>query len=536
MQNLAYTNLEETKQARSQVYKLLLSAPTLQSERLRRECGTDCHFNSDQHFTLDEEAEPGYELDVVETTEKPDYKTASTHAIIYACWLGDTEMVRWIVEDLPETIDVSMLVGEQNAIEWAVDHKLYKRHRNDETIKAHNLSMDKAMDTCRFLISHFGSKIDANRPKSKVLKRCTDHGCVDVVVSLIKMYGPELVRTHGTYCDFILLVKNGYDTEAELYLGLHKDSHQHLLDDVLEPVARYGSVSMFKTVIDTFRPQVAYSRASSMWRVMCEDTPTEDGETMYAKAAMILDIWKDQLTASTVHSYLYEQKVRSSRSSKKNSIGLWHARIGQLIVRTYMDLIQDGGIERALALCLFPLDLELFDTVLRSKQKQTKPPNLLYFIHLECAKHGDTGTLAHILANHRDLVNSFAIDIWCQAGNIQALTMLFDAGVHTSHPVSQPISSEVLVGPCRSGNEELVEFLIKSIGPSLKDSYYCEALEDACLEQHEGVVRILSACRDRVDFKPEKAFGLDLRYVEPSIIRLLNSLFGTTLEPPKGRR
>lgn len=340
------------------------------------------------------------------------------------------------------------------------------------------------------------------------------------------------VQSTETDEDFILLVKNGRD--AELCLNSYKDCHLNLLDDVLEPVARHGTLNMLKTVMNTFKHQVVYTRASSMWRVMCEDTRTTDGETMYAKAALVLDMWKGQLTAEVITDYLRTQLGHSGWSGNRDGRGVWHGQIGQLIVKTYMDLVQDEGIEFALTLCLFPLNLELFDAVLSAKLEQgSKNSRLLHWVHTKCAELGDTDTLAHILAKYKALVGSAAINVWCKAGNIKGLTMLFESGIHTSQLIEH---SEILVGPCRNGNEELTEFLIRSIGSSLEDSYYCEALESACFYEHEGVIRILAACRDRVNFKPEAAFDLDLRCIKPSIIRLLNSIFGTTIDPSKGRR
>ena len=535
MQNPAYTAPKEISQARSQVYKLLLPAPPQQSERLWYECKSN-DYNSDQYFTLRAGINQYAELCVVKTMIKPDYKTASSYALTYACWLGDLELVKWIVEDLQETIDVSMLVDDQNAIEWAVSHRLHICDMTEGGTKAHKVRMVRAMDVCRFLIGHFGPKIDGNRPGGMVLRECTNCSCADVVVYLVRTYGYELVHTVGTSSDFILLIKHGYDTEAELYLDSYRNRMaRYLLTDVLIPVTRYGSVSMFKTVIDMFRPLTTYDRASCIFGALCDGPVFTDMESLFTKVAMLLNLWKEQLIAPFIKAHLEEQLELSNKMRKEKSrMDERHGLTGQLIVRMCMDLVQGGeGIRTALALCCLPLNIELFDTVFSSKLDQIMSPAVLQQSLTVCAELGDMDMLAHILNRYKAFVDETAIDIWCHVGDIEALTMLFESGVYTGQPIQ---SSEVLVRPCRCGDEELVELLIRFIGPSMKEWYYCEAFKGACYNGHEGIIRILSACCDHIDFQPDAVFGLTLIYVRADIISLLNSIFGTTLDPSKGKR
>lgn len=531
-----YTDPKEIRLARSQVYKLLLSVTHTQAARLKDVCGLNYYFDSNQPFTLEGKMGSDQyvempELHVVKTIDRSNYMTATTHALIYACWLGDTEIVRWIVEDLYEFIDVGVLVLGRNALEWAVEHQLDMRKLTDESIAAHKAHMNRAMDVCQLLITKYGSKIDANRPRGTVLTACTNSSCVDLVAYLVKTYGIKLVYSNGTANDFALLVKHKYDTEAELYLYQHRARMtKRLQNDVLLPVTHYGSAHMFKTVLDMFEFEINLRQIQAVLKTLFEGSVLTDTETMYAKVELALDRWASQLTVPMITNYLVDlwNLKHVSMKRKKEGMGERHGRIIQMITHVCLDKIEGNGVWIALAACCFTRNTELFDSVFSSKLDQVKEnPQFMHHVLTECSNLGGTVMLKHILNKYKVFVSQTAVSIWSHSGNAQGLRMLLDSGVCEGKILE---SSGALVYPCWGGDEEVVKVLVKSAGLSFKGSHYREAFNAACYSGHEGIVSTLIACRDRIDFRPTKGFGLELNHVKSSIISLLNSTFGTTLD------
>lgn len=382
------------------------SAPHPSMARLLDECESKFPINYGQRFTLVTEinTDQSMELYLVGTTGI-DCQTAATHALIYAFWQGDDELVKLIIQDLQELIDVDII-----------------------------------------LMDNWGARV-------------------------------------------------------------------------------------YKAAIDMFGSQVDSGWANHIFSMLCQeysygkDRPDNDE---YIRIA--LDAWADQLDPYTVKECLINQ-WENSLQKQRVGIGESHGLIAQLIVERCLKKIEGEGIRIALAVCCFPANTNLFDTVFDLNQEQINDsPSLLRHTLLELCSLDDTDTFGHILSKCGGLIYLTALLLWCEAGNLEAVRMILGSITYNNWPVRYV--RRTIVSASKQGDAELVEILVNFFGNSVDEKTCREAWRRACYFGHEDVVRSLSVlCPHHLDFRYNTDLDTELDYCSPDIISLLNTIYGTTLDP-----
>lgn len=530
------------------VHALLQSAPHASMDRLLSE---SMHYpiNCGYQSTLRFDTHRGLHLAIA--SDKIDSRTAASHALIYACWRGDLEMVIWLVQDLREIIDISMTVNGRSILEWTVDFFLGTCFISYHSPEIRRDCMDTAINICRYLIICYGSKIDANRLEGTVLKACKRGYYADVVAYLVTAYGAELVHKirindmrhqvvfYGDCNDSVLsiLIANGYDAEAVLYLQLfHDQLIPGLLDVVLLPVAYYGSTYMFQTVVDMFGSHLAPSQINIIFSDLYKCLGYYHAESVNEKVRAVLDVWFDQLEATTIENCLIKQWENGYQAREGKMKGLAHicGQTAQLIVKRYVKQLQGEYVQIALAVCCLPSNPELFDTVLDYHLDQISREPQVYLQHalLECCDLRDIDMFGHILGRYGSLIYPLVLEYWVIAGDLKAVSMLFISNTHSDWLVNSAQRSLIIAS--MQGDAEMTELIIKHVGRSIDESFYRRAFRVACNNDHKSVTRVLSSHRDRIDFRPDMGFDLALSRVRPNMTRLLNSIFGTSYGPSRG--
>ena len=526
-------------------------------------------------------------LCLIETSLEIDPKTAATSALIYACWLSNYELVRLIVQDLYELIDVSMTVGGMNALEWAIEPVKLVWYYASTVLKAR---LADALDICRYLIIQYGkevlSRIDA------LLNVCLNNECTDIVAYIVVKHGLEqsCQRTSNV---FEFLVRAKQDIEAEFYLrlrllkderclkhlhqGYHRCLVSNIFEDVLYPTARHGSVYMFKLVLGMFESSLGSDRVRGLMLDLCESHMYSRVEYVHDKVELVLDRWAKVLTTETIMACLADQWDLSyrARRDKLADMGEDHGRTAQLIVdrrrdpvecvttlsvssaldpiecvttlsvssalRSQSSLISSDrldGVSLALAVCCWPSNLELFDAIFDSNLELIDKDPLLFLQHalLECCSLGDIDMFVHILGRcntqTRSIVVALALEFWCCAGDLEAVEMLL---VSESDCVQlSPYVEKALVQAGIRGDAELVDLIMRTYRHPINESRYQRAFRGACYNGHEDTIRVLADHSSCIDLRSDSDYDLTLKNVRVSIIDLLNSLFGTDIDPSRG--
>ena len=412
MQNIEH--ITQTQKGREQVYNLLQSAVHPCISHMLGVCSLDL-IPSNHKFTLGFKIGKyqQHKLCVVPGQAEIDYRTAASHALIYASWWGDLELVKKIVQDLDEIIDVNTVIGDKNVLEWVMGHvRGGKKPFTFPSSGAYEIRKKNAISICRFLVNHYGPKIDANRPRGLVLKACAWRDSVDIVAKIIREYGENLINSCGTVWIFRLLIQEGYDDEAELFLRLNQTelssgSHRN----ALLPATYHGSTRIFKTTLDMFGSYASTPDANEIFRVLCEGDEYEGTSIsdIYPKVRAALDLWAKHLTPGTVRFCLvnlwgvgqYRRQDRNPDSRSKalaTDKGEDHGLASQLIVERCMNKIREDGIQIALAVCCWPQNIKLINTVFDSNLVPiTLNPQFMRHALLECASLDSSSMLEHIL-------------------------------------------------------------------------------------------------------------------------------------------
>lgn len=352
---------------------------------------------------------PFQRLRVTETTVKPDCKTAATQALFYACSKGDLKLVKDLIQDLRELIDINALIDGKSIAEWTIGDVKASEYPS-KAYQAYLDHMKNAMNICRYLIICYGSKINLNPPSGLILRAslCFDNVCEDIVYHLARTYGADLVHVIGTHHTFRTLIKNDHDDEAVAYLHQHRNRLAiDLFGGVFMAAIGHASTHIFKVVLELFGSQAESRSIDYMFSSLCgpypdSRTPSEADE----KITLALDLWADKLKAKTVEKCLVNQWIRAKdgRSS---------GRIAQELVSRCLGLIQDQSIQIALAVCGLPQNLELFDAVFDSNIDEIRAnPQLLFHVLVECCNLGDTSTFRHIAKKCGSLIYPTALELW----------------------------------------------------------------------------------------------------------------------------
>lgn len=528
--------LTPTQEGRIQVSQLLHSAQDPSIQQMLCEHNLPVPINPEQRFTIASTSPGSYDLCLLETEDKIETKTAVTNAFIFACWLCDTELVQWIVQDLQELIDTDALIDGLNALEWAIGEV----KRIDFKQEAYAARLNRALNICRFLLGIFGSRINANNPSGCILAACTYdkfgtyghyNGHADIVAQLVRTYGAGLIHAPGTYGIFELLVEN-YEKEALMYLEQHRDrvasDPQSAFGDVLMPLAMKGSANMFKSMLDMFGSQISVSSINYLFNELCcyycstkESLQDEDRAKVEAVLGApsvdqdgLQGTWAIKLTDNTIQKCLIECRKVAVRP----------------IIQSCMSQIKDQDISLALAACC-PQDLDLFDAVFDYNQDQIQSdPQLLRHAVIECAHSEDVGALERILNKCGSLIYGTALEFWAAIGDLDAVTMILEAVPDIS--VIIEILPMVLLRACYEGDTELIELVINFAGDSIDEVAYKQAFSYACYGYCSETIKTLASDhRNYFDYRSDNEYDLELKYVPHTIVHLLNSIYGTTLEP-----
>ena len=532
-------------EGRRRIGILLLSAPHPSMDRLLSVCGAGSRDLRGKRYILrtwsgyaDRPFNQNTELRRVETNIS-DPRIAATHALIHACWWTDLELAALIIQDLRGFIDINALIDNRNILEWALNPT---RWNIDKT------QQEDTYNICRYLIIAYGSKLNANRLDGYVLRTCIEKDYADVVAHIVTTYDPILADDASTV--FKCLIKGGQDAAAQSYMGSHRYQLMQILTNILRHAAYYASTQMFVSILNAFRSVVMTDTANSVFSLLCETKVLDRDERIMA----VLDVWAEQLDANTIETGLvncWRRRIQDRTDSL----------IAQAIIERCIDRLRNRGIEIALALS----NLELFDAILgRNLDQVNANPSLLRHALLECCCLDDVDTLAHILnmsnswlAPLRSYVYSNALAFWCDRGDLEAITLLFDMDREcetlrdpfecvTTLSVSSALRSpsslissdripDVFVCACQRGDVELVELLIKVSGDSMTESTYRSGLAFACFAEHIDIIVSLGTHqRCHLDIRCNDDYKFDLRYVSPDIINLLNSIYDTTIDPNKG--
>ena len=196
-------------------------------------------------------------LRVSKTVSKVDVTTAVTHALIYACWVSDLELVKWILDDLQELIDINMQLGGHSIIDWTSDvmHWMDRQYLKD------------AADICRLLIRCYGPKLDINN--SNLLRNCWINSYADIIAHLVMTYTSNLVIEWGADDVFGCLVRGREWEAAMIYLTHHNNRISDHIIHTFTPAARFLNAEQFISVLDVFESDVIATSADRIIHVLC---------------------------------------------------------------------------------------------------------------------------------------------------------------------------------------------------------------------------------------------------------------------------
>lgn len=532
MQDSVFTPAPED---RCQVSQLLHSTQDPSIQQLLCEHGLPTPINPEQRFTIASTSPGSYDLCLIETEDEISAKTAASHALLYACWLCDLELVQWLVQDLKALIDTDTLIDERNALEWAIGE--VKDMDFDQEAYADRLN--SALDVCRFLIGCFGSEINANSPSGCILAACTydiicDHA--DIVAHLVRTYAAELIHAAGIYGIFELLLDNNYEEEALAYFEQHRvrvaGDLGRAFKNILMPSASKGSANMFKLMLDRLGSQVPVLSINYLFMNLCcyycstkESHQNEDrAKVEAALGAPCVDqdgvqgTWATKLTEDTISKCLVGCQKVAVRS----------------IVQSCVDQIKGQNISLALAACC-PQDLDLFDTVFDLNQNQIQSdPQLLRHAAFECVYFRDIEALEHTLSKCGSLIYSMVLELWAMIGDIGAVKMIIET--ITDINTVAAVLPTVLQRACYEGDTEMAELIINFAGISIGEEGYKQAFRYACYGARSETIQTLATeHRSYFDYRSNDEYGFALARIPQTIINLLNSIYDTTLEYIPGR-
>lgn len=453
------------------------------------------------------------------------YRTAASHALIYACWALDLELAICLVQDLHTIIDINTRINDKGILELIIRSGWtnYKAKR-----------MDTAINICRLLIIYFGSKLDAGKPGSALLGVCSQFRHTDVVVYLSALYNTEI--DHESMADSIFgcLVTRDTDEAALTYLKLHQDQIQSKVGKAIESTALWGSASMFRHMLTVFQEAITIRDVNEVFGALLRTPAARDWDT---KIEIAHGLWSHHLTSTAIEQDLIGIWRWTMLENEEPSVIESLKHMAQVVIDMFMDLIAGRGIQIAMALCCSSQNLELLGRIIdRNLEQIRSKPKLTRHAVIECVASRDIDTFEYMLMKLGSSINPL-LGFWCSAGDLEAVTMILEAGL-----------SEAIVGrlpkdlrfACQRGDAELVEIIVKYAGDSIKESDYRSAFRGACYHGHEDVIRVLAAnCRDHLNFRTDADILTDMDILAdrgriclgPEIIQLVNNLFGTSIDP-----
>lgn len=511
------------------------------------------------------------EIHILRTNDNVDAETAATHALFYACWASDIELVRWILDDLRELININTQLDDKGILErtlpaaasgkTSASHRMFREEYNPHleaflvsltrtfrdglslirqghlVYKEHSIGvctvsvrsfekhcLDEAINICRLLIIYYGSKLSANYPS--VLQQCVHGNCADVVAYLVVTYGSGLDLEFVADEIFECLVKGREDEAAELYLRLHMNRIASPFSNIITHAAHDASFQLFMVALDLYSTQITPGNMNRIFCMLCDPCSVLD---RYAKVEAALRLWSSQLLPETIDMCLINCWWETMNELSENSGG----SIGQMIVMKYIDRPHDSWTEGAMVVCCCsPQNLELLEDLIdRNLAKICLNPKLMGLALVQTSK-GDIEALNLILTKCGSCLYPDALLQWSEVGDLEGVTLILELGKGCCELTD--CIPQILFSTCRMGDTELAELLIRYAGDSILGSDYHRAFQLACCYAHTDIVEMLANYRNHSDFRPETNYDLNLTNIEPDIIVLLNSIFGTRLDPKMG--
>lgn len=513
MQDTSYSSMDQRHRIR--VSMLLQSAPHLCMTRF---IDTSTNYEGIKYRLEQIPWSGGHKvIDIKPYEGVIDARLAATYALIYACGVGDLELAMDIIQDLHDLIDINTLIEGDGIIDLTIR---VARH-------GYKARADRAIDICRLLIVCYGSKLKAYHQGGYFMDFCLRYNYVDVVLYLLALYDAEIDHTAFASYIFMCLVICNSDEEAKQYLSHYKN---HIGSNcVIAYVISYGSASMFEHVLAVFGTEIETDDIETMFMILCTTIDTHDGDN---KIRVMHKASAHRLTAETITEGLIDNWVCQMQTTDQPERDMLGQTAG-IVISTFLDLIQDQGIEIALALCCSLQDLKLMDAVLAHNLDQIRSNSgLARHAIIECASHRDIDTFEHILATLGSSICVYALEFWTRAGDLEAVQMVLDTSI-TDALVLESLPMVLRIA-CQEGDTELVELLVRSIGDLISESDYRLAFRTACMFGHEDIIRVLARdCSYYLNFRCDADIitCIDMACFNSDIATLINSLFETSIDP-----
>ena len=341
------------------------------------------------------------------------------------------------------------------------------------------------------------------------------------------VYGSDLKGINDDV--FRFLASKGEDVAAELFLRQRINSIGYHHRRILMETAINASAQLFTSTLDLLRSDKKVDN-DLILTTLCKEVKLIQDRGL--KVAVVLDAVIDP---NAVKEHLVSCWVRGLKDRWDASEDSGGA-IGQLIIERNIDKVSDQWLGLAMALCCSPLNLELLGILIdRNLAKIQSDPSCLEHILLECCSAGDIDTFSFILARCGSCIYGKALEFWCEAGDLEAVTILLEVEAGSAELTACIPTNLVLA--CTQGDAELAELIIRFAGDSISRSEIMSAFQMACYRSHGEVIKALAEIHPfNSDFRINSDYDLYLKSVDPEIVSLLNEVFDTELEPvPEGK-
>lgn len=446
-------------------------------------------------------------------------QTAAAYALIYACWAGDLELATDLIHDLYELIDINTLIDGHGIIYITAVLPLHNYNK---------AQIDRAIDICRLLIVCYGPKLDAYRQGRHFMGVCLHRDCADVVLYLITIYDEKIDHMFKASDIFRCLATNDQDEEAKQYL---KHYQRYIRSrSIIIPTALKGSASMFRHVLTTFRTNIEADDIGKLFKTLCISLTARGWDS---KIKIISESLVDQLTADIITKGLINNWVKSVIEAQCSDTRDRLGYMAKVIISTFMTLIQDRGIDIALALCHALQDLELLDAIIdRNLEHIRSNPGLVRHVLIECVNHRDIETFEHMLTRIGSSISADALEYWSRAGDLEAVRMILEVSM-TDGPTLDRLPL-VLRLACQEGDAELVEIITEFASDLITNTDYRLAFRNACMFGREQVIRVMAAnCDYCLNFSTNADIYtcVVMKHFSSDLALLINSLFGTSIDP-----
>ena len=494
------------------ISKLLRSASHPQIDQFLQACGIDPKPRAKRYTLGTKEYDKGWgrptmilKLEQIESELDP--ITAASYALISACFVGNLKLVLWMIRDLRTIIDINMQINGRGILTWTIDDMVGWSRTN------------KAINICRALIIYYGRALDANHYSNRLLLTCASNNCADIVMYLMETYGSDLEYGGSLGWVFRCIIMDGQDEIAmQLCSRAQSTGDTH---DILVWTVLYGSLTVFKYVTNLFESKFRPGDINYAFSELCSTHYELDRDD---KIRIGYAMWKDQLTTETIEKALHKNWQSYMRGEN-------HSQLIHMVVETCLELIQDRGIEIALALCCRDVDLETIDLIISSKLEQIiSNPELTRHCILVCCERDDIDTFGYILGRLGSNICADTLQFWCEAGDLEGVAMILDMNQMWSEHIPKLLKSA-----CQIGDADMAQLLAMYTKDSISAHRYRAAFYEACYNSHDDTVLILGECwRQYLGIYSNSDYELCLVRIEPRIIRLLNQLFQTSIDPLAG--